>query len=130
MTSSFRIVGPGLFALRPITAAVNIANGELIIPTAAGGVIAKVYTPIDNSSTTVNFTINSDGKGMRVGDQLILLLQPLVVGGNSIVMSFPSNFFITQCGSQVTSINLEVLERWSIPFTWDGSAFVNTYDNC
>jgi hypothetical protein len=124
--SSFRVLSSD--PPRPTMVSVGIVNGVMMIPTSAGGVIAKTTTPIDNTQGPVNFTIKTSGSGLRIGDQLFLLLEPAVPGGYPVAMTFSEKFFFTQSVGQIVTIDLETLSRWCMIFVWDGSAFVDTSD--
>jgi len=89
-----------------------------------------VFNTIDNTSSSVNFTIDAYTPSASLGDKVTLMFKPSVVGGNQIHMTLSNDFYYTSCGDLNTSENLQNLQRWVFNFTFDGEKYVNTKDNC
>ena len=84
----------------------------------------KTYLVYEGSfnSDTVTLSITSLANAV-FGDLLTI-----VCNGNDGEIDLDSNFYYTKCSGGSTEISVE--GRRVINFTFDGVAFVNSYDNC
>lgn len=82
--------------------------------------------------TTLNIHLVNPGKQL-IGDQLILISQPDTTS-DDITYSYDTNFYLTRCAGPVTPpesiFDDGSQERDITIFTYDGSVFCATYDNC
>lgn len=89
------------------------------------------FTP-NARKTIIKYNAEFTGEGVDLNitslanAQLGDLLTIMCNGSGDI--NLDSNFYYTECGSSETSI--EVDGRMVLNFTFDGVAFVNSYDNC
>lgn len=69
-----------------------------------------------------------DKTNNQIGDVLKISIQ---AKSGSITISFDVNdFYIWECGSTSTTVNIPGDGRNIITFTYDGTMWVSTYDNC
>lgn len=85
------------------------------------GKTSLVYT----TPLTGDIDLSVDVSNNSLGDTLLIYA---TADGSSRRINLLGNFFYTQCGGQNNYIELD--ERVVAIFTFDGSYFVSTYDNC
>lgn len=86
---------------------------------------------IDNSSSPVIWDLDVNTSKSKIGDILNIIALPTNPGGlNLITVNLSSNFYLTKCGSPNSTVDITLLERTVTPFTFDGTKYVCTIDNC
>lgn len=126
---SFRLVSPGPFATKSTTVRPSILNDVLKVNAYEGGTVVFPQ-PIDNTLSTVDFTLKIGANTAQVGDRLLIFIRAINPGGNTVTMNLDPIFFLTFCGESSSSVTITDLERWELLFFWDGEKFVCTTDNC
>ncbi len=128
LASSQRIIPNGPYLLHPqLIRPVIVSNvTKLLVP--RGGAYVQPLRPIDNSIGDVTINLTVGGEACELGDPLVLFFEVTTTGDGAfpVVVNFINAFYFSPCGELETSTDLSVLQRWAIPFLWDGTNFVST----
>lgn len=111
---------------------VNIGDNINITTTANRNYFVLGY--IDGAvQPSINISLTNPGT-QSIGDQIIIISQPDTTGGNIDICYNPTQFYLARCGSPdsppCSNFNDGSPERDVTIFTYDGSMFCATYDNC
>ena len=126
---SQHIISPGPYVLHPgIIRPTVDSNNNTFLSIPRGGAYVQPLFAINNSVVEVTINLNILGEACAVGDPLILFYKVTTVGegANAVTINFDDLFFYSPCGEFSSSADLSSLEKWVIPFLWNGENFVST----
>lgn len=134
---SFRIFDPAANLISSIQGNVPITNkivyssvndGDTLNLTLANTTYIQAF--FNNESDSVSATLNILNQSIvKFGDTLNLVFSRQNTG-NSVTIYLPENFIYTTCGDLSSTISFNSAISIFVPFIYDGSNFVNTFDNC
>ena len=134
---SFRVFDPianlvsSIYGNVPITNKIvysSINDGDTLSLTLANTTYIQAF--FDNGSGSVSATLNILNQSIvKFGDTLNLIFSRQNTD-NSVTINLPENFIYTTCGDLASSISFNSALSIFVPFIYDGSNFVNTFDNC
>jgi hypothetical protein len=114
-----------LFSISPSNNVYNI--GDIVYPRTSN--YSAIFN-IDNSSGPIVWNLSVDKNLATVGDILNIMLVVSNPGLNLVTLNLSSDFYTTVCGNEKSSLSVGEYARLVLVFTYDGNAYISTYDNC
>ena len=105
----------------------SVTNSSVTLAPTKDSFIIISEVNVSSSGNIIN--VNVDSSKCSLGTNLTFFFKFVNNVDNNILLTFPSNFYITKCGGPSNVFNLGI-ERFVISFIFDGEKFVNTQDTC